>query len=194
MGKVELRSGIIKIRNNLSSEQVISCSQAIGSQLSQMAVFRQASLIMGYMAFRNEVLTKDILADALAAGKGVALPYVVKQQRRIVPALVKDLEKDLVLGSYGIPEPNPETLTPVDPAKIDIVIVPGVVFDKRGNRIGYGGGYYDRFLPHCSKAVLIALAYQFQVVDDLGPLVESHDQRVHFLVTEKGVMQLNHLV
>lgn len=192
MGKIELRLDALRIRDGLSPEQVLSHSQTIHNLLLEMEVFRKASVIMGYMAFRNEVLTKDILVSAQAHGKRVVIPYVVKKERRIIPALVEDLEKDLIPGSYGIPEPNPNSLVPIDPTEINLVLVPGVVFDRSGNRLGYGGGYYDRFLPQCRNAVYIALAYQFQVVSDLSPMVEAHDQKVHFLVTEKGVEQIIH--
>lgn len=192
MGKVELRLDTLRIRDSLSTEQVLSHSHAIHNLLLEMEVFRQADVVMGYMEFRNEVLTKNILVNAQARGKKVLLPYVVKKERRIIPALVEDLEKDLVPGSYGILEPNPNSIVAIDPTEINVVLVPGVVFDRSGNRLGYGGGYYDRFLPQCRNAVYIALAYQFQVVSDLSTMVEAHDQKIHFLVTEKGVEPVTH--
>lgn len=188
MDKIELRTSLLKARDKLTSEQVLAHSRLVQRYLQQMANFKEANLIMGYMAIRNEVLTEGILATALRQGKRVALPRVIKEQRAIIPALVGDLQRDLVLGSYNIPEPNPNTLVPINPAHINLVLVPGVVFDQQGNRLGYGGGYYDRFLPRCHKAIFVALCYHFQIIKDLNPLVEEHDQKVHFLVTEQGVM------
>lgn len=185
--KLALRTEIIAIRNNLSRQEILARSNAIHALLIEMAVFKKSQIVMGYMSFRNEVETKKTLIAAQGDGKKTVLPRVIKHQGRMVAALVENLAKDLVVGSYHILEPDPANFEPIDPAKIDLVLVPGLVFDRLGNRLGYGGGYYDRFLPRCTRAVTVALAYQFQVVKDISPMMEDHDHKMDFLVTEKGI-------
>ena len=195
MNKVEnkavVRTKIIKQRVALTQSDVVRLSQKIETNLFSLNVFQNARLVMAYMAFRNEVLTKGIIEKSLAQGKKVVLPYVVPGKKILIPSLVENLRTDLVAGVYGILEPDPRCLKPVEPAQIDLVLVPGVVFDRSGNRLGYGGGYYDRFLPQCSfDTVFIALGYDFQVTGDLSGVVEEHDQKVHYLITDKEVYRV----
>lgn len=189
--KAILRTKIIEQRTALTKHEVSCLSQKIASNLFDSHIFKEAGLIMVYMAFRNEVLTKSIIEKSWVAGKKIVLPYVVSEQKTIIPSLVGNLQTHLITGAYGILEPDPQHLNPVEPVQIDLVLLPGVAFDYQGNRLGYGGGYYDRFLPQCgSNTIFIALGYHFQVIKDLFDLVEKHDQKVHYVITDQEVLYI----
>lgn len=189
MNKVEIRRSVIKQREALTADKVRSLSEKAQCNFRRMEIFKNCRLLMVYMPIRNEVLTWQVVKESLDGGKKVAVPYVVKGQKKIIPSQIKNPSSDLIPGTYGILEPKPSAIKPVSPKDIDVVLVPGVAFDRSGNRLGYGGGYYDRFLPQCgSKTVFVGLCYQFQVLKDLSYLTESHDQKVHYLVTDREVL------
>ncbi len=128
-----------------------------------------------------------MIAKRLSQGKAVALPRTIIAQRQLECFQISSLD-DLVTGAYSIMEPDPERCPRVDPSELDIVIVPGSVFDRRGGRLGYGGGYYDRFLSKdAPQALRIALAFSFQVQDNNIPL-QPHDELMDYIVTEKEII------
>lgn len=186
MNKAELRERIIAKRLSMDAEEVEAKSRIIVGRVKGLAAFQEAGLIFSYVAFRQEVETRGLITAALAAGKRVAVPLVDKANRRLLAMEITDLG-ELAPGLWGILEPKPETRRPVEPADIDLVIVPGVAFDRSGNRLGYGGGYYDRFLPTLRPgAQTVALAYSFQVVEALTP--GPSDVPVRCVVTEEEVI------
>ncbi|MDH3921502.1 MAG: 5-formyltetrahydrofolate cyclo-ligase, partial [Desulfobulbaceae bacterium] len=108
---------------------------------------------------------------------------------RMIPLLIKDPEQDLVPGYYNIPEPDPKKSLRLEPGEIDAAVIPGSVFDIHGGRLGYGGGYYDRFLLNdAPQAKRIGLAFELQVVDNV-PL-EPHDQPLDILITEERIVNI----
>lgn len=151
--------------------------------------YRQSRKMMTYLAFRNEVPTGDLVRVAMEEGKRVMVPVVNPVAKSMTPSRLINPATDLAVGQYGILEPRPEVFRPVDPAELDLVIIPGVAFDQRGNRVGYGGGYYDRFIPLLrEEAVTVALAYELQIWPDTGPVTGPYDQPVHFIITETRVI------
>ena len=109
----------------------------------------------------------------------------------MIPLLIQNPEKDLVPGYYGIPEPDPQKSLRVDPREIDAAVIPGSVFDIHGGRLGYGGGYYDRFLVNdAPQAKRIGLAFEMQVVENVP--VQPHDQPLDILITEKRTVNIIH--
>jgi len=123
----------------------------------------------------------------LAHGKRVVAPKTVHRERRMIISEVFDVENDLAPGLWNIPEPRPECLRPVDVSEIDLVIVPGVAFDERGNRLGYGGGYYDRFFTELRDGVpLVAVAFEVQVLPEVP--VAPWDRRVDLIITESRII------
>ena len=123
---------------------------------------------MFYSAAASEVQTKNLILDALKAGKKIALPCTLPKTCEIKPFFVNNLESDLTLGNYDILEPKRKGLEPVDLKLIDLVIVPGLVFDHANYRLGRGRGYYDRFLAKLSRRVrTFGLAFDFQVVEKI---------------------------
>ena len=145
----------------------------IREKLFALPEFQRSRTILFYASFGGEVETFEMIKQAQKLGKKIALPTVIKHQKKIVPVLVEDLETGLTVGSFGIKEPK-DTLLPLELKKIDMVIVPGVAFDKHHHRLGRGAGYYDRFLCQFpTETSIVGLAYDFQLVDRLPPQI--HD-------------------
>lgn len=176
--KKSLRKDILTIRNNISKELISDYSCKIINQIKALPLYLDARDICIYMPIRNEVNLTYIIKAARAAGKRIWLPKVTDNEMDFYPY---DEKTRLTEGAYHIPEPDSDVK--LLPDEHTLVIMPGAVFDKRHNRIGYGGGYYDRYLvrnPLCSK---IAVCYEFQIVDDIPS--EEHDVKPELIVTEK---------
>ncbi len=187
MRKGEIRKKVLKARLALSTEEVDEKSVNILKRLLSLEEYRRAAVLMTYVDFRNEVRTGDLIRESLAQGKRVAVPFTDPQDRRLIPSLLLNFPEDLAPGTWGILEPAPGCLRPVKPAEIDLVVVPGVAFDEKGNRLGYGGGYYDRFLPQTRPdCFYVAPAFELQIRPELTP--DPYDCPVHCLVTEKRVI------
>lgn len=138
-------------------------------------------MVMIYAAMRSEVATRELMELALAEGKTLVYPRTDWETWRIVPALLKD-PNVLRPGRFGVPEPT-TTLAPVGPDSIDLALVPGVAFDIYGHRLGYGGGFFDRFLSALpDHAAAWGLAFDVQVMGRLP--AEPHDVKVDVVVTE----------
>ena len=184
MPKNALRKEIYALRDSLTPEEIAVKSRAVAGQLEELPFYREAATIMFFLSFRSEVDTRGMVEENLAKGKRVLVPKSLPQERVLVPSQLLDLEKDLALGYYDIPEPRAEVLRPVEPAEIDLLIVPGVAFDLQGNRLGYGGGYYDRFFERLRPGVpLVAIAFELQIVSRVP--IEPWDRRMDWVVTEK---------
>jgi 5-formyltetrahydrofolate cyclo-ligase len=182
--KKTLRTTILAQRTQLSPAQVQTHGAAIADLVLASPVYLAAHTICCYMAFQNEAPTAAILRAALAAKKRVLLPRTLAATRELVLHQIDDLA-DLYPGRYGILEPSADAPI-VSPAAVELFIVPGAVFDRNGNRIGYGAGYYDSVLA-LSSGCRMALAYSFQLEQQLpcGP----HDIPMDLLVTEHGMFR-----
>lgn len=184
MPKKALRKEIYALRDSLTSAEIAAKSGAVAGQLEKLPFYREAGTIMFFLSFRSEVATRGMVEKNLEQGKRVLAPKMSPRERVLIPSQLLDLEKDLVLGYFDVPEPRPEALRPVEPAEIDLLIVPGVAFDLRGNRLGYGGGYYDRFFERLRPEVpLVAIAFELQIVPRVP--TEPWDRRMDWLVTEE---------
>ena len=185
--KRTLRERVLALRSSLTLEERALKSQRIQSLLTQTTEFQEARCIMLFMNFRDEVETTQLAQKVLELGKQLVLPRCAPKGV-LIPALIKDLEKELESGMWGIREPKKEGLREADPHEIDCIIVPGAAFDAQGNRLGYGGGYYDRFFERVKENVpRIALAFHCQLVDRIP--VEVYDKKVEVLITEQGIMR-----
>lgn len=163
--KGKIRKDILAIlRSQEESERAIK-SEQIKRRLFQDKSFQQAESVMFYMPKSYEVDTIGMIEEALGLGKRVIIPVTKTQKKSLIPSEIKDPKKELVKGPFGIYEPKREHMKAMDPKDIDVVIVPGIAFDKKGNRIGHGQGYFDRFLKNLpSKTPTIGLAFKLQLV------------------------------
>ena len=171
--KNELRKKILNIRNNMSREDVINKSSSIMNKLTDMDEYKNSNTVFIYMSFRNEVATVELIERMLSENKHVVIPYTDTKNTVLIP-----------LSPFGYYEPVYEKLRTVEPERFDLIIVPGVVFDRQLNRIGFGKGYYDRILCRKRKGVkAIAVAYDFQVLEKIP--AEAHDIKMDMIITEK---------
>jgi len=184
--KMEMRVAARQKREALSEKEVAARSERIKKRVLPDPDFQKAKAIALYASFRNEVNTMNLIKEALISGKKIGLPKTDTRTRSLTFYLIKDLA-DLSIGVYGIPEPN-ENCKLLPPSEIDLVVMPGIAFDETGCRIGFGGGYYDRFLRQVPKSVKkIALAYEFQVLKEKIPDL-AKDAKIDKIITEERVI------
>jgi 5-formyltetrahydrofolate cyclo-ligase len=135
-----------------------------------------------YVSVHSEVQTHAILQTALEQQKTVCVPLIDREKKEMIACAITDPGRDLHSGMLGIPEPDQRSCPPVAARDIDLIIVPGLEFTVQGHRIGYGGGFYDRFLSVCS-GISCALAFEEQIVTSL-PFDPAHDTAVSRIITE----------
>ena len=184
--KRKIRKRILDMRNNKSKEDLEERSREIGKRLFRTPEFKHAKTVMFYVSTGSEVVTESLIRDAIKIGKSVSVPVVQTKDHSLQVCELHDCDKDLVPGAYGILEPKMDCRRPVPADTIDLVIVPGIAFDLKGIRIGYGKGFYDKLLPSMPEARILGLAYDFQLLPELPQ--EDHDVRVDKIITESGVI------
>lgn len=185
--KERLRKRVLAVRMGLDRDQVKVSGQAILEQVLGLEIYRRAKLVHTYVSSKeNEVDTRALIGTCLAQGKCVAVPVVMPGTKTLSHALIDGLDQ-LVVGPWGLAQPDPAAATwlPAE-ARIDLVVVPGLAFDRRGQRIGWGGGYYDRFLAQV-QTVKIGLCYDALVLDCIPG--EPHDVPVDMVVAETAIYQ-----
>ncbi len=180
--KEALRARALQARSRLSAHARSLAAAEIRRRLAQLPELASARTVIGYAAFGGEVDVDRVLEDLAGEGRGVFLPFVVGEEIGI--ARVADLEADLVPGYRGVREPRAIGRRPANPARCEAAIVPGVAFDRRGGRLGYGGGHFDRLLARLRpQTPVIAVAFSQQLVEAVPR--EAHDHLVSVLVTEE---------
>ncbi|MBW2501395.1 MAG: 5-formyltetrahydrofolate cyclo-ligase [Deltaproteobacteria bacterium] len=182
-----LRKKILGARDRMAAGARRAKSRLAVKNFWQLPELQHWSTLFIYVNFRSELETVELIRQCLARGKRVAVPLVNAPENAMVPLLIKDPEKDLAPGYYGIPEPDPRKSLRVDAREIDAAVIPGSVFDVRGGRLGYGGGYYDRFLVYdAPRAKRVGLAFEMQLVERVP--VQPHDQPLDILITEERIV------
>ena len=184
--KAEMRRRVLEARDALPAAERARLGAAICRRAAGLPEVLAAGTVMSFASFRSELDTRPLAEWALAAGKTLCLPRVLGP-RHMAAFRVTDPTADLTRGAWGIPEPR-EGLPEMDPAAIDVVLVPGSVFDAAGRRCGYGGGFYDSYLPLTRPGIpWIGLAFEAQLVGALP--CEPHDLAVTAIVTERRVVR-----
>ncbi len=182
MNKADLRKKMISLRNALSREEVKNRSQVITSRLLSLEAYKTAQVIIIFVSFGNEVNTKGFIDKAIEDGKRIAVPLCIPKGKVLLPCEITSMH-DLAPGTWGILEPTREKCRPVNSNEIDLAVVPGLAFDYSLNRLGYGAGYYDRFLPTLpSEAVKLGIGYDFQLLNRIP--VEKFDFPLTGVLTE----------
>ena len=186
MEKAQAREEIRRRLEGLSREQHAEASNRILDHVLGLPEFVQAHTVLLFVPLPDEVDVIPVINHALDARKTVAVPKVDLRHRSMWAARLRDPDRDLKIGSYGIPEPRfGET---IEPGAIDFVLVPARAFDRQGNRLGRGAGYYDRYMASPGfRAVRCGVAFAAQLLDDLPH--DAHDLPVHLLVTDHGVLR-----
>lgn len=186
MERDEIRRRMRANRNQISPDILADNSALIADNLFRLAEFMAAKTVMFYASFKSEVQTMNAIARALRQGTRVALPLSLPEEKQLRPYLISNPARDLRPGYCGIPEPDPAWARLLEPTEIDLVIIPGCVFDLDGGRLGYGGGFYDRFLADQAPAAFrVALAFEMQVAAGTSLPMAPHDQPMDCLVTEQ---------
>lgn len=181
--KSEIRKAIIAQRDAMTAAGRRDLSERISARLLALDAYRAARCMMAYVSFGAEFDTARFIDDVLASGKQLVLPKVERASRALKLYAVRDPGRDLVAGVWGIREPRVDLCPEVPASRIEFSLVPGVAFTRRCERLGYGGGFYDRLIrgwerrPH-----LVAAAFGLQVVPELP--VSPADQQVDLVVTE----------
>lgn len=162
MDKKTLRAKIREQKRAMSEEEIRERSEKLGQLFADSQLYREATTIYGYLPYNQEVRTVPMLERALKDGKRVAVPKVYGDEMKFI--YMTDLTQ-VEKGYAGIPEPVEDG--PVAEDQTALVLMPGLAFDKEGHRIGYGGGFYDKFLAAEPNHPTLALCYEFQMVKEL---------------------------
>jgi 5-formyltetrahydrofolate cyclo-ligase len=189
--KQALRQSIIAAREKLAAPDRLRLSRAVIGSVCDLPAYQQAETVLGYLNFGAELGAELWVQQALADGKRVLLPRVNRASRHLDLYEVRDLQHDVAPGLWGIREPLVERCTKVEAlGRVDFILMPGVAFTRKGGRLGYGGGFYDKLLAHVpDRPALVAGAFALQVVQDIPQ--EVTDRKVEWLVTEDETIRCN---
>ena len=186
-----MRSEALKLRENLSHAERGERSRTITSHVAEWIQNRNKlddipfHSVMVYLSMNSEVRTEDLIDRFIKQGKRIIAPEVNTKSTQLIPRLLQNLETDLEKHNYGMLQPK--STCPIIPHdQIELIIVPGIVFDLKGYRLGFGKGFYDRFLPACPHARTIGIAFQLQIVEDTFP--QPWDVPVQHIFTETGIV------
>lgn len=182
MDKNILRKEILERRNYLELDNKIKYDKVIFKKLINSDIYKRSKKIFTYISFGSEVDTKKFINYAISDNKDIYVPKTDKVNKEMLAIKINSLN-NMNVDKLGILEPKHVDKSKVGD-KFDLIIMPGVAFDKNGNRIGYGGGYYDKYISKINdKCVKLALAYELQIVENIKS--EIHDIKVDFIITNK---------
>ena len=185
--KNDLRKAMLSKRKSMKVENVSAFSNKIIETIMELPEFKSSKNIMLYLSFNNEVNTYPLVKWCFDNNKTVIAPYCIQHSKEIVPYRITNLSTDLVKSTFGVMEPNKHSLEKINIEDIDLILVPAVAFDQYCNRIGFGAGYYDRFL--CKKpkhTPAIGIAYDYQIIDNIP--TDEYDVPLDFIITEKRII------
>ncbi len=185
--KKALRKEILRVRVDIPDDKIRADSEVIVEKVIGLDAYQKSNTIMCFVDFKKEVQSRRIIRHALAAGKRVLVPVIVREDdgsKTMKASRLLDFDEDLAAGTMGILEPKPEKRRFVEPSEIDFFVTPGLAFDVHKNRLGYGGGFHDvmfkKLRQDCVKA---AICFDFQVFDRIPVL--DYDVPVDMILTEK---------
>ena len=185
--KSEIRRSTVARRDALSKKQRAEKSAAIMKRLFEFANFLESKIVLFYLSHKSEVDTEPMIHKALALEKIIALPLIDEEKRGIIPLKIDNLDRDTQPGYRGIREPISQRCKQIPVQQVNLAIIPGIAFDERGGRIGYGTGFYDRFIPNLDITTRkVALAFECQIVPQIP--MEPHDRYTDIIITEKRIV------
>lgn len=181
MRKAEIRTNMVRRLKQQKEDDRRRKSEAIGRKLFHLAAFRQAKTVGCYVSLSYEVETRQLITQMLEVGKRVAVP--VMRGQTLAFSELRDPDAELAPGAFGVWEPTAAHHRPVPVDALDLVLVPGIAFDRDGHRLGHGHGTFDRFLAGLPATVVtVGLCFDFQLVESPLPRA-SHDQTVHTVLS-----------
>jgi len=184
MSKTSIRKEMSRVRRGMSPDEVVGKSRMIADRLFALDVFQESGDILTYLSLPQEVQTDGIVERALVLGKNVYVPLVDRSEKRLLVTRLKGLDIGFVEGDYGVRVPAEKHWDIVPSSMVDLVVCPGLAFDKRGGRLGFGGGYFDRLFRELpGRAFRLGLAFQFQILERVP--MEEGDEFVQKIITEE---------
>lgn len=185
--KKSFRKAMLAKRDAIPYESRIEADKFRNARIRSWEVYQNAELLLFYVSYRSEADTRQLMKEALEAGRNVAVPKVVGND--MVFYRMTEFSQ-LTEGYKGILEPDTEKCEAVTEGLPErtILFVPGCAFDEKGGRMGYGGGFYDRFMEKYPEVLRVALAYEEQLAEEVSR--EAHDKPVDVIVTEKSLLQV----
>lgn len=184
--KKQIRREKLKIRREMNIEEKSNYDKVIKDKFFESSFYKESENIFIYISYDSEINTKDIITRAIKEGKKIYVPRTEFSTKLMNAVRIENFD-NLVESRYGILEPKKDEPF-IDPNDLDLIVVPGVAFDKNGGRVGYGAGYYDRYFKRInnenkSKIVKLALAYDFQLMDKVP--TDEEDVLIDAVMTEK---------
>jgi 5-formyltetrahydrofolate cyclo-ligase len=184
--KAELRWAMLDKRDALDQGRRAEFNRIITKKLLASPEYKESKTILAYKNIGSEFDTEEFIRDVLASGKILVLPKVNQANKTLDIFRVENPDTDLHNGVWGIAEPDAQKCKPISISEVDFVLVPGLAFDAQGQRIGYGGGYYDKLLATRNENTrLVAAAYSMQLVPTIPAL--AHDLKIEKLITELSI-------
>jgi len=180
-----LRKDLIKKRRKLSEFEINNKSQLIEKNLFELDEFKSSQTILFYVSYGNEVYTHDMIKKSLDMKKNIIVPISDVINKDLILSKI-DRWEELEKGSYKILEPKRKSEKEIFLDDINLIIVPAIGFDIKGNRLGHGLGYYDKLLKKSNQATHIGLAFESQIINHIQ--IEKHDIPVDKIITEKRVI------
>ena len=183
MDKVKMREKYRLMRDSMHTAEIMAKSLAAAERLVNTDVYKKAEWIFPYVNYGSEVETVTLIEMSLKQGKKVAVPLLINpRENKMVFQQIDEL-KNINKVHYGIMEPERDDSRFVEPTDKTLIIVPGIAFDVNGYRLGYGGGYYDRYLSDHTMLANYGLGFEMQIVDRI--LIDGYDVRLDGLITEE---------
>ena len=182
--KESIRSSLLQRRSVEPWHSIQEKSNHIKQHLFNLEAYEKAQTVFYYVSYDHEVITHEMIKESLSTTKTILVPITHKYTHSITPSQLHSWE-ELIPQAYGILVPEREQSLPV--TLIDVIIIPGVGFDRIGNRIGHGKGYYDLLLTKARHALFIGLAFEFQIIDYIP--TEDHDMPMDLIITEKHILR-----
>lgn len=181
--KEQQRKTAMEARAAIDGALALEKTAKVIERIKAHRAYQNAKVVFVYSAFGPELSLAELILDAQAQGKMVAYPVCDGRGGMCAAAPVDD--RYFQVAFYGIKEPILAHSLIIPPSQFDLVLAPGVAFDRAGKRIGYGAGYYDRFLPLCTKAFVLGVAFEEQMFDFIS--ADPHDRPMHAVVTDLSV-------
>lgn len=188
--KLHYRKYLTRRRNSLSKREIIENSNQIFNKIIKMEQYKAIDHLIIYCGKEKEVQTEKIIKYSLLKNKKVIVPITNTEKRILEFSEITNYDKDLVVSTFDILEPKKNLIKPIEISKVDLIIVPGLGFDKYGGRIGYGYGYFDKFLNSLDRHIpTFGLAFELQIVEILP--MSRHDVHIDYIITNNRIINCN---